>query len=90
MCSTSFSARVARRAITGASPGADGMVYFGGPRGVTYLDGRLERTSEQPTQLGYDLIKVDGADEDDNPVSRLFSAAEATTLELSPRCLHHS
>ena len=64
---------------------ADGMVYFGGPRGVTYLDGRLERTSEQPTQLGYDLIKVDGADEDDNPVSRLFfPRAEATTLELRP------
>ena len=47
------------------------MIYFA-DFGVTYLDGRLERTSEQPTQLGYDLIKVDGSDENNNPVSRFL------------------
>ena len=84
-----FAARLGSRGEeynSGASfKSSDGMIYFGGPRGVTYLDGRLERTSEQPTALGYDLIKVDGSDENNNPVSRFFfPKADAATLALSP------
>ena len=38
----------------------DGMLYFGSPRGVTYLDGLLEDLDERPVDLGFGEINVMG------------------------------
>ena len=39
---------------------SDGMLYFGSPRGVTYLDGLLEDLDERPVDLGFGEINVMG------------------------------
>ena len=38
----------------------DGMLYFGSPRGVTYLDGLLQDIDERPVDLGFGAINVMG------------------------------
>ena len=38
----------------------DGMLYFGSPRGVTYLGGLLEDLDERPVDLGFGEINVMG------------------------------
>ena len=38
----------------------NGMLYFGSPRGVTFLDGTLEDLDERPADLGFDEINVMG------------------------------
>ena len=39
---------------------ADGMLFFGSPRGVTYLDGRLETLDKRPVDMGFGSINVMG------------------------------
>ena len=38
----------------------DGMLFFGSPRGVTYLDGSLETLDERPVDMGFGSINVMG------------------------------
>ena len=38
----------------------DGMLFFGSPRGVTYLDGRLETLDKRPVDMGFGSINVMG------------------------------
>ncbi len=39
---------------------SDGMLFFGSPRGVTYLDGRLETLDKRPVDMGFGSINVMG------------------------------
>jgi signal transduction histidine kinase/CheY-like chemotaxis protein/HPt (histidine-containing phosphotransfer) domain-containing protein len=39
---------------------ADGMLFFGSPRGVTYLDGRLETLDKRPVDMGFGSIDIMG------------------------------
>lgn len=52
----------------------DGTLYFGSPRGVTYLDGLLEDLDERPVDLGFGEINVMGR--------KFYPSASEPVLEL--------
>ena len=52
----------------------DGMLYFGSPRGVTYLDGRLETVDKTPVEMGFGSISIMGRS--------FYPTSPTDTLEL--------
>ena len=53
---------------------SDGTLYFGSPRGVTYLDGLLDAIDERPIDLGFGEINVMGR--------KFYPSSSTSVLEL--------
>ena len=64
---------------------SDGMLFFGSPRGVTYLDGRLETLDKRPVDMGFGSINVMGKSfypSSPNDVLKLDASDTLTTIEF--------
>ena len=63
----------------------DGMLFFGSPRGVTYLDGRLETLDKRPVDMGFGSINVMGRSfypSSPDEVLKLEASDTLTTVEF--------